>query len=182
MNNWCLFVCNCSFSCFPYSSCSAISSSYWQHWGIKVVITVVVFTWKVIPFSNTKYSSFSWQDVKVSTNLWWDFLSVYDIIMQLFQELEQWQNMNHSCNNSCACVHLELCKGMCALHTHACLCLNNCDNDLWWELWLFYTFHLLMTIHGEKDSFLDMVLNSLTRISILCKCRWPLRQLLTMFS
>ncbi len=47
----------------------------------------------------------------------------YDIIVQLFKELEKWQNMKHSCNSSCACVclYLHFRRDMHVLHSHGCL-------------------------------------------------------------
>lgn len=51
-----------------------------------------------------------------------------DIIMQRFKDLEQRQNMNHSCGNSCVCVCICILVRTCVCVTYTCITLQ-----FWWR-------------------------------------------------
>lgn len=114
------------FSFFRHSSCSAIFSGCWQLWGINVlniVFVLALLSLKVTQFFffwSTKHDSFSpkweWNSGKSSVRFFSFFLPPPHLWITssggFLVGLEPWQNMNHSCNNSCALVCRQPCRGM----------------------------------------------------------------------
>lgn len=137
VNNWCLFVCYGSFLpsfAIHHTPQSSAPTDSFEDSRFSTLCLFSPFSLKVTPLFGAQSTTHFPPLGAALSNLLWDFFFLLSHLWitpsgGFFIELELWQNMNHSCNNSCVCVSGAVSRHVQPLVRAGAFCLNSHNEE-----------------------------------------------------